>query len=354
MHKSRAAWVMAVLVMVLPVVPGMVLGKPRAQSAPDEDRPAAVAERESTPTGGGEAAPEYAPVVGPQKIDAGHDVVIDLPPGFLYLDPPQAKKLMERNGNLWNDDLLGVIARPEASWLVTIRYTEDGYVKDDEAAKLDNDAILKAIRDGTDEANKEREQRGFKALRVLGWSEPPRYERGRHHLVWAMRAKTDDSPEETINFNTRVLGRKGFVALNLIDGADTIEASKPVAATLLAATTFKAGARYEDFNGKTDKVAEYGLAALILGGAGVGALKLVKVGLLAKFGGKLIALIIALKKAIVLVAVAAFAFLKRLFGRKKPQAGAATAAAAEAAPDPAPPAAESRAAEGGPDGQAGA
>ena len=50
---------------------------------------------------------------------------------------------------------------------------------------------------------------------------------------------------------------------------------------MLAATTFKTGARYEDFDKKTDKVAEYGLMGLILGGAGLGGAKVVKVGLLA-------------------------------------------------------------------------
>ena len=89
------------------------------------------------------------------------------------------------------------------------------------------------------------------------------------------------------------------------------------AAALLGATRFKPGARYEDFNEKTDKVAEYGLIGLILGGAGLGAAKLVKVGLLAKFGKTILALLIAGKKAVVVALAGAAAFLKRLFGGKK-------------------------------------
>jgi uncharacterized membrane-anchored protein len=293
--------------------------------------------------------PKYKPIAGPQKVDAGHDVMIDLPAGYLFLDAAQARQYMEKLGNLDNEGLLGVIAQPEASWLVTVEFAAEGYVKDDEAEKMDADEILKAISEGTDAANEERGKRGFKPLHVVGWSEPPRYQRDVHHLVWGIRGQGEGDPEEVINFNTRVLGRRGYVSLNLIDGAHSIEASKPAVATLLAATRFKPGSRYEDFDKNTDKIAEYGLAALVAGGAGAAALKLVKIGLLAKFGGKIIALLIALKKGIVLVFLAIVAFFKRVFGRKKadPSAGLAvnpnltappspSAAAEPAAPAPPP------------------
>ena len=284
---------------------------------------------------GSDGGERFKPIAGPSKVEAGHDIVIDLPEGYLFLDAPQAKKLMEKMGNLWNDNLLGVLSQDESSWFVTVRYTEEGYVKDDEAEKMDADEILNAIKEGTEEANKERQQRGFAAMEIRGWSEPPTYQRSAHHLVWGIKAHGAGDDDDVINFNTRILGRRGYVALNLIDGAKTIEASKPSAAKLLAATTFKPGARYEDFDAKSDKVAEYGLAALVLGGAGVGALKLVKVGLLAKFGAKLLALLLALKKGIILVILAAVAALKRFLGfGKKKEAVAAAPAAPEAGPAP--------------------
>jgi uncharacterized membrane-anchored protein len=102
-----------------------------------------------------------------------------------------------------------------------------------------------------------------------------------------------------------------------MDDPETIEASKVDGLALLRATTFKPGARYEDFDKKSDKVAEYGLAALVLGGAGAAALKLAKVGLLAKFGGKLIAILIAAKKLVVVFFVGVGAWLKKVFGRRR-------------------------------------
>ena len=207
------------------------------------------------------------------------------------------------------------MVRGDGDGLITIRYTEDGYVKDDDAAKLNADDLLKQLHDGTEEANVERQKHGFPPIHVAGWSEPPVYQAQSHHMVWGMRLKRDNATIETVNFNTRVLGRKGYVAVNLIDDAQAIEASKPAAAAILAATTYKPGSRYEDFDAKKgDKVAEYGLAALVLGGV---ALKVAKVGLLAKFGAKLIALLIALKKAIVLAIAGFIAWLKRILGRDK-------------------------------------
>jgi uncharacterized membrane-anchored protein len=336
--------------------------KHKASAAPSEAaKPEPAPKVEDAPPAGERAEPKYKPVVGPQQVDAGHDVTIDLPAGYLFLDAEQAKRFMEKLGNLRNDGLLGVIAQPDSSWLITVRFTEDGYVKDDDAEKMDADEILKAIREGTDAANEERVKRGFKAVRVVGWSEPPKYRRDLHHLVWGIRGQGEGEPEEVVNFNTRVLGRKGYVSLNLIDGAQNIEASKPSVATMLKATTFKPGARYEDFNGKTDKIAEYGLAALVAGGAGAVALKLVKVGLLAKFGGKILALIIAFKKAVVLAFLAVVAYFKRLFGRKKESTAGlavnpnlAVPSSGGAAPPPAASAPEQGPAEGGPGGQNGA
>lgn len=128
-----------------------------------------------------------------------------------------------------------------------------------------------------------------------------------------------------VNLNTRVLGRKGYVSLNLVTDPAKLGEYRANAQTLLGHTQFNAGARYEDFNEKTDKVAEYGLAGLVLAGAGLGAAKLVKLGLLAKFSKVIIAALIAGKKAIVVALVALGALLKKVFsGRKREGEGEAT------------------------------
>jgi len=259
--------------------------------------------------------PNYHPVHGPSRETLGHELTLNLPDGFYLLRKQEADEMMRSFGNQDDPSLLAVVLKPESSWLVTISFDAEGYVKDEDGEKLDADEILKAIREGTEEGNKYRVEHGFKPMHVDGWSEPPHYERKAHHLIWAVAGS--DADGVSINYNTRILGRHGYASLNLIDAPEKLAQSKLEAATLLGVTYFEPGARYEDFDEKNDKVAEYGLAALVAGGAGAAALKLAKVGLLAKFGGKLLALLIAGKKVVVAALVALGAWAKRFLGKKK-------------------------------------
>ena len=260
--------------------------------------------------------PNYHPVRGPSRVALGHELTLDLPDGFFYLEKKDADEMMRRFGNQDDPSLLGVVLKPDSSWIVTVSFDAEGYIKDEDGEKLDADEILKAITEGTEEGNKYRVEHGFKPMHVDGWSEPPHYDRKTHHLIWAISGS--DADGTSINYNTRVLGRRGYASLNLIDDPAKLAASKLEAATLLGVTHFDSGARYEDFDEKNDKVAEYGLAALVAGGAGAAALKLAKVGLLAKFGGKILALLIAGKKVLVAAFIALGAWAKKFFGKKTP------------------------------------
>jgi uncharacterized membrane-anchored protein len=287
---------------------------PPAKSA--APAPAHSAESAADPGAASSSVPEQPKVpwtVGPKKVVLGHDLTMDLPEGDAYVAGEDAKKLLERNGNFQNENLLAVVVGTddESSWAVTIRYEEDGYVKDDE--KLDADALLQSLREGTEEANKERVEKGFLPLTVNGWRELPRYDRASHHLIWGLDVATKE--DVTVNYSTRILGRRGWVSLNLLTAPEHVDADKPSVAKLLDATMFDAGSRYED-HASGDKVAEYGLVGLVLGGAGVVALKAAKVGFLASFWKVIVAGLLAAKKAVVVGFAAAAAYFKRLFGRK--------------------------------------
>jgi len=294
-----------------------VVGVWRGVAFAEEPAPAASADW-GADSPEAEKRPQYHPVPGPSRVPLGHELTLDLPDGFFFLAKKDADEMMRRSGNQDDPSLVGVVLKPDSSWLVTISFDAEGYIKDEEGEKLDADEILKAITEGTEEANKYRVEHGFKPMHVDGWSEPPHYDRKTHHLIWAVSGS--DADGTSINYNTRILGRRGYASLNLIDAPEKLAQSKLEAATLLGVTHFDAGARYEDFNQKSDKVAEYGLAALVAGGAGAAALKLAKVGLLAKFGGKILALLIAGKKALVAALIAIGAWAKKLFGKKAPPA----------------------------------
>ncbi len=242
---------------------------------------AAAAAGVSAPSRAAEPAVRFHWLAGPQPIDLGHDVSLKLPEHHSFLSEAEAKQLLERLGNFHNANVVGVVASKDerATWFVTIRYDEQGYVKD--TGRIDAEELLSELKEGTEEANKERRVHGFKPLHVTGWSEPPQYDRALHRLEWALRASGDDG--DSVNFNTRLLGRKGIVSLDLVcDPADLI-ADMPEVAELLQGTAFKIGARYQDFDARMDRIAQYGLAGPILAGAGIGAAK-GKIALLAKSG----------------------------------------------------------------------
>jgi uncharacterized membrane-anchored protein len=219
-------------------------------------------------------------------------------------------------GNRTGDEFMGLIvpltADEGGQWFVSLNYDPAGYIKDDDAKHWDADKLLQNIKDGTEAGNADRERAGIPALVVTRWIQPPSYEPGSHRLMWSAEAQRKDGGDRdpTINYNTYVLGREGYISLNLVTSESHIAEDKTAAGQLLAAVDFKSGKRYTDFNSSTDKVAAYGLAALV---AGVAAKKL---GLLALLGAGI------LKFAkVIIIAVAAFGagvlrWFKARMGRK--------------------------------------
>jgi uncharacterized membrane-anchored protein len=223
---------------------------------------------------------EHAGTNGPAPIKLLDQASLALPPGHLFVPAPQAARVLRAYGNSPGADLVGLIAGtgPEDGWLTVVRFVREGYIKDDDAKDWNADELLENLRQGTEEANKVRADKGFPEVEIVGWVEKPAYDAGTHRLVWSLSSRHRGEPESAgkgVNYNTYALGREGYFSLNLLTSLDRVEAVKPVARTLLAALGYDQGKRYEDFNASTDKVAAYGLAALV----GVVAAK--KLGLLA-------------------------------------------------------------------------
>jgi uncharacterized membrane-anchored protein len=258
----------------------------------------------STPFAQGQA-PSLSWIPGPKTVDLGQVAQLDLPAGYVFLDAADTRKLLETMGNVPDGDEVGLVApaSDDESWFVVFDYRAVGYVKDDEKDKIDAKAILDGIREGTEEANKIRKQKGVSGVHVVGWQQPPQYDASTHNLTWAILGK-DDEGGQVVNFNVRLLGRNGYVSATLVEDSEKIAAARPHLDTLLGAFGFKSGNKYAEFR-PGDKVAEYGLVALVAGGAGAVA---AKTGLLAA----LIKLLAKGGKAVVLLVVAALAGLKKL------------------------------------------
>jgi uncharacterized membrane-anchored protein len=251
-----------------------------------------------------------AGVYGPAEVTLLDQAKQKVPDAMIFVPEPQAARVMRAMGNQAGDNLVGLVMDKPSPWLVVIRFVKDGYVKDDDAKDWNADQLLKDLQDGTEEGNADRVARGFSAIEITGWRQPPSYDSATHRLSWGIVVRekgATSSDDEGVNYNTRALGREGYFSINLLTDAKRLEHDKPVALELLANLGFVSGKRYEDFNSATDHVAEYGLAALL------GVVVAKKLGLIALAG--VFFLKFAKIGAIALVAVAA-AF-RKLFRRNK-------------------------------------
>ena len=128
-------------------------------------------------------------------------------------------------------------------------------------------------------------------------------------MYWAKELKFDGSDENTLNYNIRLLGRRGVLVLNAVAGMEQLPAIQSATPTLLSMIDFQEGHRYSDFDSSSDKVATYGLAALVAGGIAT------KAGL---FKGLFVALLAA-KKFVIAGCLVLAGYLKKVFGKKNEQ-----------------------------------
>ena len=247
-------------------------------------------------------------------IDLGKGLAtINVPETFRYVGPDDAAKILLLWGNPPDDEKplgmlfpAGMTPVSDDAWAVIIEWSGDGYIKDDDAAKIDYTKMLKELQESCREESKAREKEGYHAIELVGWATPPRYDAASHKMYWAKDIKFGGEPENTLNYNIRMLGRRGVLVLNAVSSMGQLKNIEQATPQLLSMIDFNQGHRYTDFDPSSDKYAGYGLAALVAGGVAA------KAGL---FKG-LIALLIAGKKVIIVGVIGLVALIKKFFGRK--------------------------------------
>lgn len=258
------------------------------------------------------AAAEKAAVMGPTSINISQQAQINVPQGYAFIPKKQANDMMISMGNGSDANLQGLLISTADGRddMYTIDYIKDGYINDSDAKDIDPDSILSDYKEGTEEGNKERIAKGFPPIEVGGWAQKPSYDATLHRLTWALTLKdknqTNASQEDTVNYETRLLGRDGYMSITWITSASALNTPlKAEADQLTSQVVYVDGKKYQDHS-SGDKVAEYGLAALIT-------------GVVAKKAGLFAALGILLAKFSKLILVALFGlfpFLKRFFKKK--------------------------------------
>lgn len=249
-------------------------------------------------------------VHGPAKANMDNYAQIDLPDGYVFFDGKTTRAMMKKGGEPVSGREVGLIMPTNEDFSVFFEFADIGYVKDDDKDKLNADKLLADIKRGNDAANKERVSNGNPPLEIVGWEQPPKYDETTHNLEWAIRATSEG--HAILNYNTRLLGRKGVMEVVLVVEPDKLDSTLPVFRGLLANYSFQTGQTYAEYR-KGDKVAKIGLAALVVGGAAVGAAKLglfAWLAVLLKKGFKLVVV------AVVAVIAAFKKLLAKIFGRR--------------------------------------
>jgi uncharacterized membrane-anchored protein len=229
---------------------------------------------------------------------------------FYYLSPADTEKvLVDIWGNPPGGKTYGMLFPAGStpfndSWAVTIEYEEEGYVSDADAADIDYAEMLGQMKKDTKEYSKERLQQGYEAVELIGWAANPHYDANSKKLYWAKELKFGDQEQHSLNYNIRVLGRKGVLVMNFIAGMNQLAEVDANVEPVLALAEFNQGFRYQDFNPDLDKVAAYGIGALVAG------------KILAKTGLIAIALL-ALKKFWIFLILGIGAAFRALFRGKK-------------------------------------
>ncbi|MEN3335813.1 MAG: hypothetical protein V7641_5178 [Blastocatellia bacterium] len=239
---------------------------------------------------------------------------LNVPVTFRYLDADQAEKiLVDAWGNPPGHKTLGMLFPADLSplsvdgWGVVITYSEEGFVKDDDAESIDYNEMLAEMKKDTREDNDERKKQGYGEIDLVGWATPPHYDKASHKLYWARELRFGDAMESTLNYDIRVLGRKGVLSFNAVASMQQLNMIQDRMQDVLGFAQFTAGNQYTDFNPSVDTIAAYGIGALIAG----------KIALKVGFFKLLLGGLLALKKFIIIGLAALAALLRKWFGRKR-------------------------------------
>jgi uncharacterized membrane-anchored protein len=206
-------------------------------------------------------------------ISLGGDLLtLSVPDEFYFLDADDAETvLVDMWGNPPGQELLGMLFPADftpldyESWAVTIQYSDEGHISDDDASDIDYGDLLENMQEEADAANPERIDQGYEPIEIVGWAEPPHYVASSRKLYWAKEIQFGTMDETTLNYEIRALGRTGVLSMTFIAPTSQLDAINASRESVLAMAEFNVGRRYEDFDSNIDKVAAYGIGALIAG-----------------------------------------------------------------------------------------
>ena len=314
---TRLKVLMAALVLALAsLATGLATGPAMA-----DDKPSATAAT---------AAPDYSwvdklPHQTGEVALATAQAKLNLGDAYYFLGPAESKRVLTE---VWGnppesaEGVLGMIF-PKGSgpleagaWGAVVTYEDSGYVSDDDAAKIDPPKLLDQLRENENDENEQRKKQGFQTVHLVGWADPPSYDKATHSAIWARDVLFGGDSQHTLNYNIRILGRRGVLSINVVAPLASLPEVRQISNQVRRLAAYDPGSRYADVDKKNDKMAAYGVAGMIAAGVGLAAAKKIGLlGLLLVFGKKAFILIAA---ALAGIGARFKSFFGGLFGKKNP------------------------------------
>jgi uncharacterized membrane-anchored protein len=208
------------------------------------------------------------------KVDLADGVAsLNIPEGFKFLDGAQSREVIV---DLWEnppgaaESVLGMIFPANATVLdhayaFVVEYDAMGYVSDADADDINYDELLTTMKEDDVAENQQRKAEGYGTLDLIGWAAPPYYDKERKVLHWAKELHAEEAEGNTLNYNVRVLGRKGVLVLNAVAGMEALEEVRTNIPAVLDMASFNPGYTYEEFDSNVDEVAAWTVGGLVAG-----------------------------------------------------------------------------------------
>ncbi|HEX2861975.1 MAG TPA: DUF2167 domain-containing protein [Lacunisphaera sp.] len=253
-------------------------------------------------------------VNGPATVPLGKAAEMKLPEGYSFVGEDSLDRFFELTRNTRSGNEVGVLLSP-TDWTMFFDYDEIGYVKDDDKDKLNADKLMSSMTENQDAANESRKSRGWDEMKLKGWATPPHYDEKTNNLKWAfnLTSSQDGFKEVWVNGSIRLLGRGGVMNVTLVSDAALFKQAEAEADQVLASNfTYVSGQKYAEFKAG-DKVAKYGLAALVLGGGVAAAAKMGLLGSIGVFLGKAWKVVVA---GVVAIGIGIKKLMNKLTGAK--------------------------------------
>jgi uncharacterized membrane-anchored protein/tetratricopeptide (TPR) repeat protein len=212
---------------------------------------------------------------GPALIPVRDEATLSLRDVHMFIPRPEADALMRLFGNEFGPSFVGIVFTQNG--YVVVEYHASGHVEESEARTWKPDAMLARIRARSDASHSARGAAGT-SIKVTGWAKRPTYDAKNKRLAWSLALSESTRVSESkdggsaahgaavgINDSAIVLGRTGYVELNVVTELSEGEARTAQVATLVEGVRFNRGRRYAEYDAARDPKAAFGLTALVSG-----------------------------------------------------------------------------------------